>query len=239
VAKSEAVLAAGGAGMILFNQNDGQTQNTDLHFVPSVHINNTDGLVIKDYIDTASAPVAQINGGVFTPIEAPWMAGFSSRGPNRLSGDIIKPDVTAPGVNILAGHSPVNYEADPQGQLFQAISGTSMSSPHVAGLFALLKQAHPDWTPAMAKSALTWAPGTSTRAAKPTRAPFSNPGSPTMPVSSITWVTCAKRTAAYSAIPRPLVVFSIRSASRPTPAASTTRPSVSMILRGLAQSAVS
>jgi subtilisin family serine protease len=154
VAKSEAVLAAGGAGMILFNQNDGQTQNTDLHFVPSVHINNTDGLVIKDYIDTASAPVAQINGGVFTPIEAPWIAGFSSRGPNRLSGDIIKPDVTAPGVNILAGHSPVNYEADPQGQLFQAISGTSMSSPHVAGLFALLKQAHPDWTPAMAKSAL-------------------------------------------------------------------------------------
>jgi hypothetical protein len=123
VAKSEAVLAAGGAGMILFNQNDGQTQNTDLHFVPSVHINNTDGLVIKDYIDTASAPVAQINGGVFTPIEAPWMAGFSSRGPNRLSGDIIKPDVTAPGVNILAGHSPVNYEADPQGQLFQAVPG--------------------------------------------------------------------------------------------------------------------
>mgnify|MGYP001822612066 CR=1 FL=1 len=152
--KSEAVSVAGGAGMILYNADDGQTQNTDLHFVPSVHINNTDGLVIKNYIATTSDPVAQIIGGVFTPIDAPWMAGFSSRGPNLLSGDIIKPDVTAPGVNILAGHSPINYEADPQGQLFQAISGTSMSSPHVAGLFALLKQAHPDWSPAIAKSAL-------------------------------------------------------------------------------------
>ncbi len=154
VAKSRAVADAGGAGMILYNANDGQTQVPDLHLVPSVHINNTDGLVIKDYIATTAAPVARINSGEFTPIDAPWMAGFSSRGPNRLSGDIIKPDVTAPGVNILAGHSPINYGDGAQGELFQAISGTSMSSPHVAGLFALLKQAHPDWSAAVAKSAL-------------------------------------------------------------------------------------
>ena len=85
------------------------------------------------------------------------MADFSSRGQNRAAPDIIKPDVTAPGVNILAGASPTPYDpagTGAPGQLFQAISGTSMSSPHVAGLFALLRQAHPDWSAAMAKSAV-------------------------------------------------------------------------------------
>lgn len=154
VDKSKAVFQAGGAGMILYNANDGQSQVTDTHWVPSVHINNTDGLVIKDYIATAGAPVASIQGGESTQVDAPFMAAFSSRGPNRLSGDIIKPDVTAPGVNILAGHTPFPYEGGYPGELFQSISGTSMSSPHVAGIFALLKQAHPDWTSAMAKSAL-------------------------------------------------------------------------------------
>jgi len=147
--KSEAVAIAGGAGMILYNANDGQSQVTDTHHVPSVHINNTDGLVIKDYIAATADPMAAVNGGEYTNIDAPSMAGFSSRGANRLSGDTIKPDITAPGVNILAGDTPDN-----RGELFQMVSGTSMSSPHVAGIFALLKQEHPDWSPAMAKSAL-------------------------------------------------------------------------------------
>ena len=62
---------------------------------------------------------------------------FSSRGPNGAVADIIKPDVTAPGVQILAGNSPTPFIGAP-GQLFQAIQGTSMSSPHVAGVGALL-----------------------------------------------------------------------------------------------------
>jgi hypothetical protein len=69
------------------------------------------------------------------------------------SADIIKPDVTAPGVQILAANSPAEG-FDAPGQLFQAIQGTSMSSPHAAGLFALIKQAHPEWSPAAAKSAM-------------------------------------------------------------------------------------
>ncbi len=83
------------------------------------------------------------------------MAYFSSRGPTGApaSSDIIKPDVTAPGVQILAGNSPA-AGFDAAGELFQAIQGTSMSGPHVAGLFALLKQAHPTWSAAAAKSAL-------------------------------------------------------------------------------------
>jgi hypothetical protein len=140
--------------MILYNASDAQSQVTDTHWVPSVHINNTDGLVIKDYIAATAEPVAQINGGVFTPAQGSVMAAFSSRGPDPVAADIIKPDITAPGVNILAGASPVNYGDGFPGQLFQAISGTSMSSPHVAGVFALIKQANPDWSPAAAKSAI-------------------------------------------------------------------------------------
>ena len=56
-------------------------------------------------------------------------------------------------MNILAGNTPAALLGSP-GELFQAISGTSMSSPHVAGIYALVKQAHPDWSPAAAKSAL-------------------------------------------------------------------------------------
>lgn len=156
VAKGFAVHAAGGAGMILYNADDGQSQVTDTHWVPAVHINNTDGVAVKAYIDSAGADaVAQINGGVLTPAQGSVMAAFSSRGPNRLSADIIKPDVTAPGVNILAGTTPVPGSGlTVPGEMFMSISGTSMSSPHVAGLFALVKQAHPDWSAAIAKSAL-------------------------------------------------------------------------------------
>jgi hypothetical protein len=154
VDKSRAVFEAGGAGTILYNENDSQTQNTDNHWTPTVHINYTDGVAIKDYIAATANPVAQINGGEYTEIPAPWMAAFSSRGANPVVGDIIKPDITAPGVNILAAASPFPDPGFLPGELFQSIGGTSMSSPHVAGAFALLKQAHPEWSPAMAKSAL-------------------------------------------------------------------------------------
>jgi subtilisin family serine protease len=157
VAKSQAVFEAGGAGMVLYNTNDTEDVLTDNHWVPSVHLSFTDGTAVKNYIAAEEAggftPVAQIVGGEFTAIPAPDMAAFSSRGPNPVAADIIKPDVTAPGVVILAGGSPNPFLGSPD-ELFQAISGTSMASPHVAGLYALLKQQHPDWTPAMAKSAI-------------------------------------------------------------------------------------
>ncbi|HBY93796.1 MAG TPA: hypothetical protein DEP84_07460, partial [Chloroflexi bacterium] len=154
VDKSHAVYLAGGAGMVLYNTSDDETENTDNHWVPSVHINNTDGLAVKAYIDGASSSAtARIIGGEKVAIPAPWMADFSSRGPDVVAPDIIKPDVTAPGVNILAGNTPNPFLGRP-GQLFQSISGTSMSSPHVAGVGALLRQLHPDWTPAIVKSAL-------------------------------------------------------------------------------------
>ena len=80
------------------------------------------------------------------------MATFSARGPAPVP-DVLKPDVTAPGVNILAGFSPDSAYSTP-GENFAYLSGTSMSTPHVAGVAALIRQAHPTWSPAVIKSAL-------------------------------------------------------------------------------------
>jgi len=155
VSKSLAVQQAGGVGMIMYNNSDVDNLFSDTHWVPSVHIDNTPGLAIKAYIASASNPTAEIVGelvGTFGP--APSMTIFSSRGPNPVAGDIIKPDITAPGIQILAGNSPTPDPGSFSGELFQAIAGTSMSSPHIAGIGALVKQAHPDWSPAMIKSAM-------------------------------------------------------------------------------------
>ncbi|MDO6475998.1 S8 family serine peptidase [Alteromonas sp. 1_MG-2023] len=81
------------------------------------------------------------------------MADFSSRGPNASTLDVIKPDITAPGVRILAATSDTPMFGE-QGKQVAYLSGTSMSSPHIAGMAALLIDQHPDWTPAQVKSAL-------------------------------------------------------------------------------------
>jgi subtilisin family serine protease len=157
VAKSAEVLRAGGVGMVLFNAVDVDTLFSDTFFVPTVMIDNTPGLQLKAWIASSPDPVGRlVAGGIGTsPFYSPTMAYFSSRGENPTAGDIIKPDITAPGVQIMAGNTPMpSGDSQPAGELFQAIAGTSMSSPVVAGSYALLKQAHPDWTPAMAKSAL-------------------------------------------------------------------------------------
>lgn len=156
VAKSLAVANAGGVGMVMYNTVDTDNLFTDTHWVPSVHVDNTPGLEIKSYIAAHPAPTASITTGeIGTWESAPSMTIFSSRGPNGPAPDIIKPDITAPGLQILAGYSPFSDPGTtPPGELFAAIAGTSMSSPHVAGVFALIKQAHPDWSPAAAKSAI-------------------------------------------------------------------------------------
>jgi subtilisin family serine protease len=156
-AKSLAVYNAGGVGMIMHENSDAGNLFSDSHWVPSVHVDQTPGLAIKAYIaanpGTATAQI--VAPEISTWPYAPSMTDFSSRGPNPVAPDIIKPDVTAPGIQILAGNSPFpDPNTTPAGELFQAIAGTSMSSPHVAGVYALLKQAHPEWSAAVAKSAL-------------------------------------------------------------------------------------
>jgi hypothetical protein len=154
-AKSLAVQQAGGVGMIMYENTDDNSLFSDSHWVPSVHIDNTPGLTIKAYIAADPSPTAEIVAEQYSEWPyAPSMTYFSSRGPNPVAGDIIKPDVTAPGIQILAGNSPTPDPGDYPGELFQAIAGTSMSSPHVAGVFALMEQAHPDWSAAAVKSAV-------------------------------------------------------------------------------------
>lgn len=150
VNKSLAVKEAGGLGMILVNTSP-NSLNADLHAVPSVHLQNTDRAAVKAYA-AGVGPMATVNqAAIVLTAPAPFTAAFSSRGPLRAgNGDLLKPDLIAPGQDILAGVAPPNN----RGGLFDLYSGTSMSSPHVAGLAALMKELHPDWSPMAIKSAL-------------------------------------------------------------------------------------
>ncbi|HET7689728.1 MAG TPA: S8 family peptidase [Nocardioidaceae bacterium] len=153
IEKSFVVKAAGGVGMVLVNTNP-NSLNGDLHAVPSVHLANTALQPIKDYLATANpvGSIVKLDPGESTT-EVPEVAAFSSRGPSiTTSGDILKPDIAAPGVDVLAAVSP----AGPThfGRNYDLVSGTSMASPHIAGLGALLYQKHPTWSPMMIKSAL-------------------------------------------------------------------------------------
>jgi subtilisin family serine protease len=148
VDKSLAVAMAGGIGMVHANVSPASL-NADIHAVPTVHVDHIDGAAIRAYAQTAGA-TATLTGGVLEVAEAPAVAAFSSRGPSQASADLLKPDIMAPGVDVLAAVAPPGS----RGYNFDFLSGTSMSSPHIAGLAALLMQAYPDWSPAMVKSAL-------------------------------------------------------------------------------------
>ncbi|MCE3049278.1 hypothetical protein HAX54_044512 [Datura stramonium] len=151
-AKGEAVKNAGAAAMILINeQKRGYTTFSDVHFLPATHVSYFDGLKIINYTKSTSAPVATISfkGTRIGDNHAPEVAYFSSRGPYVISPGILKPDIIGPGVNILAA-----WDETPAGATFNIISGTSMSCPHLAGVAALLKSSHPDWSPAAIKSAI-------------------------------------------------------------------------------------
>jgi subtilisin family serine protease len=149
VNKSLAVKQAGGVGMVLFNSPD-SSLNADFHFVPTVHVSKASGEAIKAYAAGAGATAAIAQANIVFNVPAPLTASFSSRGPLRASGSVLKPDVIAPGQDILAGVAPPGNA----GRLFDLYSGTSMSSPHVAGLAALFKQKYPGWSPMAIKSAL-------------------------------------------------------------------------------------
>ncbi|KAF2323876.1 hypothetical protein GH714_002962 [Hevea brasiliensis] len=152
---------AGAVGMILANdQSSGNELIADPHLLPASLINYTDGLVVIAYINSTKNAAASISP-VLTELgvkPAPEMAAFSSRGPNSIDPEILKPDITAPGVDVLAAYSevasPSESISDARRTAFAIISGTSMSCPHVSGIVGLLKSQHPDWSPAAIKSAI-------------------------------------------------------------------------------------
>jgi len=150
--------AAGARAIVVYNDGatptriDPITMSAPGTTIPGLMIGFADGTLIN-----TTAGGATVTGTVSPDIQVPRVnriTGFSSRGPNGGAPDIIKPDVAAPGVGIIAGETLFPNVNNGGGQFVQFLSGTSMSSPHVAGALALLKQAHPDWSPAMARSAL-------------------------------------------------------------------------------------
>lgn len=163
VEKSAEVKRVGGIGMVLINP-----VTSDLvavfHSVPTVHLQYSVRAAVRDYAALVGA-VGSIRPTLNpTPVVAPVMADFSSRGPNQANNNILKPDITGPGVEVLAAyidesltqaqHDGVALGTFIPGPGANSLQGTSMSSPHVAGAAALLKQLYPTWSPAAIKSAL-------------------------------------------------------------------------------------
>ncbi|CAL1375523.1 unnamed protein product [Linum trigynum] len=154
IEKGQEVKDNGGAAMILINDlASGYTTLAGAHVLPASHINYQHGLAVKGYLTSTQLPTASISfgGTLIGKSNAPQVAFFSSRGPSPQSPGILKPDIIGPGVNILAAWGA---SVDNATNSFNVVSGTSMSCPHLSGVAALIKSAHPDWSPAAIKSAI-------------------------------------------------------------------------------------
>lgn len=141
------------------------SNSTDVTFYfqtkfPSIFINPKDGEIVKDYIMKNSHPEASLtfNMTVLGTKPAPSVDSYSSRGPSQSCPYVLKPDIMAPGTLILAAWPDkvpaTELESGDLFSDFNLLSGTSMSCPHVTGVAALLKEAHPDWSPAAIRSAI-------------------------------------------------------------------------------------
>ncbi|XP_065871979.1 cucumisin-like [Euphorbia lathyris] len=146
---------AGAVGSIMRNGRLNDMER--IYDLPASVISMSDEADILQYLGSTSEPTATILKSTEYKNElAPNVASFSSRGPNPVTRDIIKPDLTAPGVNILAAWTaagPVS-ESNNRTVPFYIISGTSMSCPHASAAAAYVKSFHPTWSPDAIKSAL-------------------------------------------------------------------------------------
>ncbi|KAF3448761.1 hypothetical protein FNV43_RR09474 [Rhamnella rubrinervis] len=140
---------------------------------PFTQVNNIVGSQILKYINSTKNPTATILPTIDVPRHrpAPVVAYFSSRGPSQLSENILKPDIMAPGVSILAAMMPKNEPGNiPFGKKpsdFALRSGTSMACPHVTGAAAFIKSVHRGWTSSMIRSALMTTASTFNNMRKP------------------------------------------------------------------------
>jgi subtilisin family serine protease len=157
--------AAGAAGMVLLNLPGGDDSLPSLlQPLPTVHLPAAAAAAVLAHAAQPGASAAFSSGVQLSGPVAPVLADSSSRGPNQADADVLKPDLAAPGTDILAASTDLSLDragrdaivaGSARGQpAFEVRSGTSMAAPHVAGVAALLKQVHPDWSPAAIKSAL-------------------------------------------------------------------------------------
>ncbi|XP_057972827.1 subtilisin-like protease SBT3.9 [Malania oleifera] len=145
-----AVFRAGGVGLIF-----AQAPTKDIvpsYWFPVVQVDNTIGTSLWLYFSASRYPKVKISPTTTTIGKqiAPEVASYSSRGPSSLSPAVLKPDIAAPGVNILAAWSPSSFPYTN----FNTQSGTSMACPHISAIVALIKSIYPTWSPAAIKSAL-------------------------------------------------------------------------------------
>ncbi|XP_044503882.1 subtilisin-like protease SBT4.14 [Mangifera indica] len=150
------VKGIGGVGTIV--ESELFLDTAQIFMAPGTMVNYSDGNIITSYINSTKKPLAVIYKTEQLEIPAPFIGSFSSRGPNPGSERILKPDIAAPGVDILAAYTPLKsltgLEGDTQFSKFTIMSGTSMACPHVSGAAAYVKSFHPSWSPAAIKSAI-------------------------------------------------------------------------------------
>ncbi|MGB5347072.1 MAG: S8 family serine peptidase, partial [Woeseia sp.] len=147
---------AGAIAVVVFNIAGDPTVMTGNNSatIPAVMVGQADGNRILDELNANKVVQLTLDKSFFLTVADTGnvMGVFSSRGPAPVQ-DVLKPDVTAPGINILAGFTK-DAANSVSGEEFAFLTGTSMSTPHIAGVAALLKQAHPEWSPATIRSAL-------------------------------------------------------------------------------------
>ncbi|KAL0008343.1 hypothetical protein SO802_009845 [Lithocarpus litseifolius] len=148
---------AGALGAIV--RNEPYMEFSDIVALPAVLLSAKEHDLVLSYVNSTKNPQASIlKSETIKDAEAPTILSFSSRGPNLVTPDIIKPDLSAPGVEILAAYPPLFAPSimadDPRRVHYTFQTGTSMACPHVSGAAAYVKTFHPDWSPSAIKSAL-------------------------------------------------------------------------------------
>ncbi len=149
---------AGASAVVVFSDQGEpilMTGNRNNIRIPALMIGQADGQLLRERLVDEDPVEVTLDSRMFLTVrdQGNQMQGFSGRGPSIWEPNVLKPDLTAPGEDILAGHTP-DAANNVRGELFQYLSGSSMAVPHVAGTAALLKEAHPDWSPAALRSAL-------------------------------------------------------------------------------------
>ncbi|KAE8671939.1 Subtilisin-like serine endopeptidase family protein [Hibiscus syriacus] len=155
VNSGEGAISTGTIGAIM----EGYLDAADNFPLPVSYLGTDNGTEVFNYLNSTSKPTATIFKSIQEKDEqAPYVISFSSRGPNPITYDTLKPDLTAPGVDILAawsqGTTVTGLKGDNRIVPYNIISGTSMSCPHATAAAAYVKSFNPTWSPAAIKSAL-------------------------------------------------------------------------------------
>ncbi|WOH38022.1 S8 family serine peptidase [Thalassotalea fonticola] len=165
--KAVNVQLGGGGAFVLYNTSlEGDQVNDDPYVIPGIHISNAQWegpswkiKALKPWLASGTGLTGTITASEVSreinDEDADWLAVFSSRGPSSTVDELFSPGIAAPGVDIFAAWTEENpFEEFSDTRDWNRISGTSMASPHVAGVMTLVRQAHPEWSASEVQSAL-------------------------------------------------------------------------------------